>query len=154
MHLICLLFMHAFHSSSIDWERGQLGPFVQIKLRLKGQGNSNFSFIPNSRLLSPRTSILPTSVTYSDYFRPLWSLLSISVGFPGGSHGKRICLQFGRPWFHPWLGKIPWRRARQHTPVFLPEKSPWIEEPDRLQSMRSQRVRHDWVIKHSTATFL
>ena len=43
--------------------------FVQIKLRSKGQGNSNFSFIPNSRLLSPRTSILATSVIYSNYFR-------------------------------------------------------------------------------------
>ena len=23
-------------------------------------------------------------------------------------------------WFNPWVGKIPWRRARQLTPVFLP----------------------------------
>ena len=27
--------------------------------------------------------------------------------------------------------------------------SPWTEEPNRLQSMRSQRVRHDWVDHHS-----
>ena len=26
---------------------------------------------------------------------------------------------------------------------------PWIEEPDGLQSMVSQRVRHDWVTKHT-----
>ena len=28
---------------------------------------------------------------------------------------------------HPWVGKIPWRRKWQPTPVFLPEKShgPW-----------------------------
>ena len=25
--------------------------------------------------------------------------------------------------FNPWVGKIPWRRAWQITPVFLPEKS-------------------------------
>ena len=25
--------------------------------------------------------------------------------------------------FDPWVGKIPWRRAWQPTPVFLPEKS-------------------------------
>ena len=25
-----------------------------------------------------------------------------------------------RPGFHPWVGKIPWRRAWQSTPVFLP----------------------------------
>jgi len=23
-------------------------------------------------------------------------------------------------WFNPWVGKIPWRRAWQPTPVFLP----------------------------------
>ena len=28
--------------------------------------------------------------------------------------------------------------------VFLPEESPWIEEPGRLQSMVLQRVGHDW----------
>ena len=27
---------------------------------------------------------------------------------------------------------------------------PWIEEPGGLQSMGSQRVRHDWAAKHST----
>ena len=31
--------------------------------------------------------------------------------------------------------KIPWRRARQSTPVFLPGESQWTEEPGRLQSM-------------------
>jgi len=25
--------------------------------------------------------------------------------------------------FDPWVGKIPWRRVWQHTPVFLPGKS-------------------------------
>ena len=37
-----------------------------------------------------------------------------------------------------------WRRARQPTPVFLPGASPWTEEPGQLQSMGSERVRHDW----------
>ena len=27
------------------------------------------------------------------------------------------------PGFNPWVGKIPWRRKRQSTPVFLPGKS-------------------------------
>ena len=30
------------------------------------------------------------------------------------------------------------------TPVFLPGKIPWIEEPGGLQFMGSQRVGHDW----------
>jgi len=25
-------------------------------------------------------------------------------------------------WFNPWVGKIPWRRKWQPTPVFLPGK--------------------------------
>jgi len=28
-----------------------------------------------------------------------------------------------RPWFDPWVGKIPWRRTWQPTPVFLPGES-------------------------------
>ena len=30
------------------------------------------------------------------------------------------CLQCRRTEFNPWLGKIPWRRKWQPTPVFLP----------------------------------
>ena len=28
-----------------------------------------------------------------------------------------------------WIGKIPWRRAWQPIPVFLPGESSWTEEP-------------------------
>ena len=41
----------------------------------------------------------------------IWILVSI-WGFPGGSRGKNQ--------FDPWVEKIPWRRAWQPTPVFLP----------------------------------
>ena len=61
----------------------------------------------------------------------------------GGSDGKSVCLQCGRPEFSPWVGKIPWRRAWQPTPVLLLGESPWTEEPDGLQVMESQRVGHD-----------
>ena len=36
---------------------------------------------------------------------------------------SRVCLQWGRPGFNPWVGKIPWRRKWQPTPAFLPGKS-------------------------------
>ena len=35
---------------------------------------------------------------------------------------QRICLQWRRPEFSPWVRKIPWRREWQPTPVFLPGK--------------------------------
>ena len=34
-----------------------------------------------------------------------------------------ICLQYRIHGFDPWLGKIPWRRKWQPTPVILPGKS-------------------------------
>jgi len=35
----------------------------------------------------------------------------------------KICLQCRRAEFDPWVGKIPWRRKWQPTPVSLPGKS-------------------------------
>ena len=37
--------------------------------------------------------------------------------------GRRIHLQCRKRRFSPWVGNIPWRRAWQLTPVFLPGKS-------------------------------
>ena len=36
--------------------------------------------------------------------------------------GKKSACQC-RCGFHPWVGKIPWRREWQPTPILLPEKS-------------------------------
>ena len=69
-------------------------------------------------------------------------------GFPGGSHSKESTCNAGRHGFDPWVGKIPWSREWQPTPVFLPGESPWTEEPGGLQSTGSQRARHDKVTKH------
>ena len=64
------------------------------------------------------------------------------VIIPGGSGGKSVCLQCGKPRFNLWVRKIPWRRKWQLTPVLLPGKITWTEEPGRLQSMGSQSVGH------------
>ena len=42
------------------------------------------------------------------------------------------------PGLDPCVERIPWRRAWQPSPVFLPGKSPWTEEPGGLQSMEPQ----------------
>ena len=44
-------------------------------------------------------------------------------GLPWWFRWQSICLQRRRPGFDPWVGKIPWRRKWQPTPVFLPGKS-------------------------------
>ena len=50
----------------------------------------------------------------------------LTLGFPGGTGGKEStchCRRHRRCEFNPWVRKIPWRRAWQPTPVFLPGKS-------------------------------
>ena len=54
------------------------------------------------------------------------ALSSDTWGFPGGTIGKEpICQhrRHKRRRFSPWVWKVPWRRAWQPTPVFLPGKS-------------------------------
>ena len=55
----------------------------------------------------------------STIWLPLW-------GFPGGAGGKEPvcrCRRCKRRGVSPWVGKIPWRRAWQPTPLFLPGES-------------------------------
>ena len=60
-----------------------------------------------------------------------WNYLGLTTQVMKGSRwlrGKRICLQCRRCKrcqrcrFDPWVGKIPWRRKWQPTPVFLLRK--------------------------------
>ena len=47
-------------------------------------------------------------------------------GFPGGASCKEPACQYRnhkRRGFDPWVRKIPWKRAWQLTPVFMPEES-------------------------------
>ena len=45
------------------------------------------------------------------------------IFFSGGSDSKASACNTGDPVFNPWVGKIPWRRKWQPTPVLLPGKS-------------------------------
>ena len=57
---------------------------------------------------------------------------------PRWLNGKESACQCRRYGFDPWVGKIPWRRAWQPTPEFLPGEF-LTEEPGRLQSVGSQK---------------
>ena len=66
-----------------------------------------------------------------------------TLDFPGGSDGKASVYNEGD------LGSIPGREdplekeMATHSST-IAWKIPWTEEPDRLQSMGSQRVWYDW----------
>ena len=71
-----------------------------------------------------------------------WNIVNCQ-GFSGGASGKVSAWQC-RWGFDPRIRQIPWRRAWQSTLVFLLGNILWTEEPDGLQSIASQRVRHNW----------
>ena len=73
-------------------------------------------------------------------------LLYIYIGFPGGASDKESacqCKRLKRCGFDPWVRKIPWKRAWQTTPVFLPEESHGQRSLVGYIVHGSQRVRHD-----------
>ncbi|XDA77725.1 hypothetical protein R6Z07F_007854 [Ovis aries] len=63
--------------------------------------------------------------------------------FPGGASGKELacqCRRRKRHRFHPWVRKMPWRRAT-HSSI-LAWRYPWTEEPGKLLIAYGERC---WV---------
>ena len=79
----------------------------------------------------------------------------VFLGFPGGSVGEESTCNVGELGFLiPGLGRSPCRKAWRPTPVLLPGESPRTEEPGGLQSMGSQRVGNNWVIKYTAHKYM
>ena len=58
-------------------------------------------------------------------------------GFPGSSDGKESACNAGDPGSIPRSERSPEKGMATHSSI-LAWRIPWMEEPDRLQSMRSQ----------------
>ena len=65
-------------------------------------------------------------------------------GFPGLSAVKKSTCQCKRCGFGPWVGKIPWRRKWQPTPVFLSGKSREQRSLVGYSPWGCKGVRHNW----------
>ena len=63
-------------------------------------------------------------------------------GFPGSSEGKASACNAGDTGLIPGLGRSPEKEMAIHSSI-LAWRIPWMEEPGRLQSTGSQRVRHN-----------
>ena len=108
-----------------------------------------------------------TSMSFETHILPL--IICVLFSFPGGSEVKASASNAGDLVFDPWVGKIPWGRKWQSTPVKIPwgrkwqstpVKIPWWRKwqptpvflPGESQGQRSlvgyspqrRRVRHDW----------
>ena len=76
------------------------------------------------------------------HWRRTWQPTPVFLGFPAGSDGKESTCNAGHLGSIPGLGRSPHRGHATHSTV-LAWRIPWTEEPGRLQSIGSQRIRHD-----------
>ena len=65
-----------------------------------------------------------------------------SMGFPGGSVGEESACNAESAGLIPGLERSP-GEGHGNPLLYSCLENPWIEEPGRLQSTGSQRVRHD-----------
>ena len=75
------------------------------------------------------------------------------LGFPCGSSGKEtacLCRRHKRCGFDPWVRKIPWRRARQPTMVFLPAESHG-QRSMAVHRVSKSQTRLKWLSMHAPA---
>ena len=74
---------------------------------------------------------------------PSIRVLNLNTGGASGKEPTFLCRRQKRLELDPWVGKIPWRRAWQSTPISLPGESHGQRSLAGLQSMGLQRVGHD-----------
>ena len=94
----------------------------------------------SEKAMAPHSRTLAWKIPWTEEPGRLQSMRSLRVGhdcsdlaaaaflniFPGGASGKEPTCQCRRPkkfWFDSWVGNIPWKRAQQPTPVFMPGES-------------------------------
>ena len=68
---------------------------------------------------------------------------TVYMGLPWWLSGRESACQCRRLKFNPWVGKDPLEKEMATHSSILAWEIPWTEEPGGLQSMASQRIRHD-----------
>ena len=83
-----------------------------------------FSFIPEKKI-HPREAVKRQSTSTFPCISPMPERLATEkkkgggrgMSFPGGSVGKNPLAKARDTGLGPWVGKMPWRRKRQPTPI-------------------------------------
>ena len=108
-----------------------------VQVRCAEFGDGTLAFVP----WTPTTVGVVGGKTQLQIFSPF-------IPRAAGAGGKEPVCQSKRHkrcGFEPWVGKIPWKRKWQLTPVFLPGESHGQRSLVGLHTVhRGRRVRHDW----------
>ena len=111
------VFILCFFGELLCWARGQDESSPSLPGRLARLPVSRWVCRPGSYMLrgpSGPSTMSPAPGTLQ--------FLTCGFSFPGGSDGKASACNVGWPRFDHWVGKIPWRRKWQPTPVVVPGK--------------------------------
>ena len=113
---------------SLDLSSARRVQFVNVPMWVgKGSPGKSAGLIVSDSdvsLLHDTNHILTT--TQQNIADTYLAVSSCQLGFTGSASGKEPtcqCRRLRRLELDPWFRKIPWRRAWQPTPVFLPRKS-------------------------------
>ena len=108
----------------------QVPTILKLFLFLKQSSRPHIHFIPKDTVFN---SALPKVYMGQDilsaYLFPFMLNqpgLALVIRLPRYFSGKESTCQCRRHMFHPWMGRILWRRIWQPTPVFA-WKIPWTE---------------------------
>ena len=115
--------------------KGQWGKYQRVTKRAEGIVSSR---APDKVGLAAHRTPMPQALLFWDH------------GFSGGASDEEStcqCRECKRHGFDSWVGKIPWRRKWQPTPVFLPGESHGQRSPGDC-SLWACRVGRDWA-QHS-----
>jgi len=74
-------------------------------------------------MIAPETGKILCNCLLSADESVLYIIRNTNLAFLGGSVMKEATYQCRRCRFNPWVGKLPWRKKWQPTPVFLPKES-------------------------------
>ena len=131
------------------WEkpgkRGTPEPYLTVgPQRLYGASSLGNWFLFSSLIINITFMYLINS-QYGNLLQAFYSMnmctLLVKMGLPRWLSVKESACQCRKLRFDPWSRKIPWRKKWQPTPILLPGKTPWTEEPGGLELMETQR--HD-----------
>ena len=122
--IIAYQFACNFHFSYFEWWLISFHMYGNTYLSITGtcyasQIKNKFVYYSRS---SYRITFLVNAAIISSLVQSIVQIYRIP-GDPWWLNGKESTYQCRRHGFDPWVGKIPWRRRWQPTPVFLPGKS-------------------------------
>ena len=148
------------HSASFPWhssetEDTQDGAACAVpEVSEKFSSSRKMLFFYNALLSFLKWAISPLpSQLRTDCICKYWLLPYIwSKGLPWCSDSKESTCNVGEPGWIPGSGRSPLEEGMATHSSILAWEIPWTEESGGLQSMGSQRVRHNWETNTSTTT--